>query len=63
MTLTGEVPSNKIVGILIHLPSHIVWYMLVLMLPSIKSRRGPYPYTVLLMLLPTRELCEDREHA
>jgi hypothetical protein len=33
------------------------------MLHFIKLQRAPYPYTVLLMLLLTREPCEDVEHA
>jgi hypothetical protein len=41
----------------------LVQYMLVLMLPFIKLRRAPYPCTVLLILILTRELCEDGEHA
>ena len=65
-----EAPSSKIVGIPLHLPSHrrapcprIVVYILVLMLTISKSRRTPHAYTVPVMLLLTRELCEDGTHA
>ena len=37
--------------------------MLVFMLSFIKLRRAPYPYTVPLILILTRELCEDGERA
>ena len=41
----------------------IVLYMLVLMLTSSNSRRTPHHYTLPLMLILTRKLCEDGENA
>ena len=42
---------------------YILHYMLVLMFLLFRSRCTPYPYTALLILLLTRELYEDGEHA
>ena len=43
--------------------ARIVLYMLVLMFTSCNPRCTPHPYTLLLMRLLTRKLCEDGEHA